>query len=226
MELIKKHNYEDPLHMKGDPFGAADAKVAHVNQLINEVNGNTASVDSLTSRVETLENTPGEYYITGYFQILPDASFNTAIIRHNTPISNLENCLKLYVPVSTQAPCNIIIGYSNAGDVGNSILLTDQSGDYAVSSYEMHSINLTPTRYMVDLFSGWNLPLIDIVTSPDFNGTNYTVSEPVISIIRSRALASGTITYTLMPDANALDGESGDFFKFELRFSKLTFEEI
>jgi hypothetical protein len=226
MELIKKYNYEDPLHMKGDPFGAADAKVAHVNQLINEVNSNTTSITSLTGRVETLENTPGEYYITGYFQILPDSTFDTTIVRHNTPISNLENCLKLYVPISAQAPCNIIIGYSNTADVGTSILLTDQTGDYAISTYEMHSINLTPTRYMVDLFSGWNLSLIDIVTSPDFNGTNYTVSEPQIAGIRTRVFVGGNVIYTAMPDANGLDGESGDFFKFELRFSKLQFEQI
>ncbi len=92
MELIKKYNYEDPLHMKGDPFGAADAKVAHVNQLITEVNSQTASVNSLTSRVETLENAPAptsEYYVNGrilQYEENGNPVFIFNVDAHNTPV--------------------------------------------------------------------------------------------------------------------------------------------
>lgn len=89
MEQIKKYNYNDPLHQKGDPFGATEAKVAHVNAVIDEVN-------SIDTRVITLENAPApqttEYFINGVIISAAgvDPAFYVSIYNHNTPIDNSD----------------------------------------------------------------------------------------------------------------------------------------
>jgi hypothetical protein len=223
MELIKKYNYEDPLHIKGDPFGAADAKVAHLNQLITEVDNQSTSITDLTDRVETLENAPKEYYITGYFILDEDAIFRTSVVKHNTHITNLDDSLTLYVPNQSSSKCKLIFGFSNEYEVGSFVLSDTQSGNLAVNGYEMSSFNIVPTKEVVDLFKDapFNAPLVDVVNSPDYLGDDYTINTAVIAEINCRSFVGGSIGYTTIPTAEFIS-ENIRFFKFEIRFSEIS----
>jgi hypothetical protein len=96
MEQIKKYNYKDPLHQKGDPFGVTEAKVAHVNAVIDEVNLAKSDVVALDERVYTLENAPApeaatEYYINGGILHFSDGTFAVTVDSHNTIVGTFFN---------------------------------------------------------------------------------------------------------------------------------------
>lgn len=225
MELIKKYNYEDPLHMKGDPFGAADAKVAHVNQLITEVNSQTTSVDSLTSRVETLENAPAptsEYYINGRIVSVAgqqqDASFYVYVENHNTPIVNNDGFFQAVLNFQS-AGNSYLLTYSQLqfdADLGNGPVLSTLDG------FKLKSCIINYENQLVNEFNTINRAFIGLGINPYFTD-NYNM---FIVDVRTNTYNVGlgqTIFSNIPPTQSGVDV---NIMNFQLTFSEFNVSPV
>jgi hypothetical protein len=240
MELIKKHNYEDPLHMKGDPFGAADAKVAHVNQLITEVNSQTTSVDSLTSRVETLENAPAptsEYYVNGRILQYDDGSGNPLFLfnvdSHNTP---LTNTIDSFGHNTFQGLFQL--ASSNVGTYSlytNFPILQIETTDGNVSAYfnyyTMTSCVITPTDQLYDSFAGANKALIGIsVDNLDFTQGNSDLGTFAVLKMKTARYNNTNLALDLadsdIPTNAQNEFNARNILSVQIRFSSLIFTPV
>jgi len=239
MELIKKHNYEDPLHMKGDPFGAADAKVAHVNQLIAEVNSNTTSVNDLIDRVETLENAPApttEYYVNGRILQYEQNGNNVFLFNvdsHNTPLTNTIDSFGH----------NTFQGLFQFGssNVGTYTLYTNfpileietTDGDISVyfNYYKMTSFVVTPTDQLYDSFAGANKALIGLsVDNIDFTQDN--TDSGFFAVLKMKTARYNTqnsaldLADTDIPTNGQSEFSARNILSVQIRFSSLIFTPI
>jgi hypothetical protein len=223
--------------MKGDPFGAADAKVAHVNQLINEVNSQTTSVDDLTNRVETLENAPApttEYYVNGRILQYDDGNGNPLFLfnvdSHNTPLVNI-------IDGAQHNTLQNLIGFGNAG-LGiyslytawpNNLLINTLDGEQSayLSSYTMTSCVITPNNELYKRFSG--TPKILAGISMDGTDFNIESEEGYFATIRTETITYNSVTQTLqsgvanIPTNGVNEFQARNILTVQLRFSLLNF---
>ncbi len=194
MQLIKKYNYEDPLHMKGDPFGAADAKVAHVNQLITEVNSQTdnlnSSIDDLSSSVADLEgrvtDLESKYFIKGFVRTVSNSStFDIEVIDHNTPIDNSNGDLsdvlsfinmtdgiyRLVVNLNTEIP----------------IAIDNQYVPGQVTGIKVNTLNINDEWQLANIFNNVGKPFLGLSLQM------YDAEEfGYLSLVYTRALNTAT----------------------------------
>ena len=247
MELIKKYNYEDPLHMKGDPFGAADAKVAHVNQLITEVNSQTASVDGLTNsvddltnRVETLENAPAptsEYYVNGRILQYDDGSGNPLFLfnvdSHNTPLTDtVDGALHNTFQGLFQ------FGSSNVGTYSLytnfpilEIETTDGTVNVYFNYYKMTSCVITPTDQLYDSFAGANKALIGIsVDNIDFTQGNSDLGTFAALKMKTARYNNSNLALDLVDSDIPTNGQNEfsarNILSVQIRFKSLIFTPV
>jgi hypothetical protein len=226
--------------MKGDPFGAADAKVAHVNQVITEVNSNTTSVNNLIDRVETLENAPAattEYYVNGRILQYDDGSGNPLFLfnvdSHNTPLTNTIDSFGH----------NTFQGLFQFGssNVGTYTLYTNfpileietTNGDISAyfNYYKMTSFVVTPTDQLYDSFAGANRALIGIsVDNIDFTQDNtdsgsFAVLKMKTAIYNNQNSALG-LADTDIPTNGQSEFTARNILSVQIRFSSLIFTPI
>lgn len=220
MEQIKKYNYKDPLHQKGDPFGVTEAKVAHVNAVIDEVNSLTNSISGvadsvagLDSRVRTLE-TP-VFSIKGNIRTVPNNNtvFSIDIIENNTLIDNigLQNALQ-FKPASPDGIYHLLINKSIAVEAeqdGQTISATIDSAiikDFTiVDRWELSSIYGNDAQAFVGL-----------AINPDYGNIN-AGGFIYLFTIYNKVIVSGATTRSAIP---AIGGTS-PIIEFNLTFSTL-----
>ncbi len=218
MELIKKHNYEDPLHMKGDPFGAADAKVAHLNQLITEVNSQTTSVDSLTSRVETLENAPAptsEYYVNGRIVSVAgqqEPAFYVYVEDHNTPIVNSDGFFQAVLNFQN-AGNNYILTYSQVqfdADLGDGPVVSTLDG------FKLKNCIINYENQLVNEFSTAGRVFIGLSINPYFIENENMFMTNVATYVYNIGL--GQTIFSNIPATQV--GVDVNIMNFQLTFSE------
>lgn len=231
MEQIKKYNYNDPLHQKGDPFGATEAKVAHVNDVITEVN-------SIDARVTTLENgsTPQatEYYINGAVIQRPTGDIVVTVDSHNTPVRNIDlsgvgaNTFE-NVFYFAYAGNSTGIGIYSFG-VQNSMVVADLgSGEQSceITKAKTSSIIINPDPQISFAFTSAGKPYVSTAVIPYLNidiiATSFIADVSVFALNIQQDPTTKTITsYSTQAIEIPSPNQSRRIFNFQLKFSEFT----
>jgi hypothetical protein len=227
MEQIKKYNYNDPLHQKGDPFGATEAKVAHVNAVIDEVNLAKSDVLALDERVYTLENAPApeaatEYYINGAVIHFVNNYMAVTVDSHNTPVRNIDH---LGLGINSYEG---VLGFQHSGNgvyafffQGTSNIVADIGNGFEtcdITQARLSSIIINPDPQVTIALNAAGKPYVGtaIVPYPQADG----VADSFIADLSVYAYSSGTNTSTAteIPQPN----QARRIFNFQLKFSKFT----
>lgn len=203
MEKITKATYKHPLHPNGDKFTMTPARVGHLNEVIDSVN-----------------NLDKEYYISGYFEKTGSGDGFTATIKdHNTGITNLQFSLSLQ---NAGAGTEYQIQLGRRSDLTLGTVCQTASGPINITGIKMNSFSIYATEQIIDRFAVASKQFIEIVATPDYAGTNYTNSLPILSTLKLRTLAGGsTWAYSQIPTPSGFQ----DYFRFEIRFSTLTYTQ-
>lgn len=201
MEQIKKYNYKDPLHQKGDPFGATEAKVAHVNAVIDEVNlisdsvsGFSGDISNLDSRVRVLETPVNS--IKGNIRTIPNSSlFAIEIVENNTLIDS----------VSLQSAFQFKV----LGDGSTYVFVVDQTIVVeAEQNGQTISANITNTNIQdFTIVDDWGLANIFNAVDKPFLGLSIT---PDYGFISGGGLSYLFTMYARILDLSALPDISGN----------------
>lgn len=201
MEKITKANYKAPLYPIGDRFTMTPARVGHLNQVIDGLN-----------------NLEKEYYVTGYFTKNGSNTQLLATVKdHNLPITNLNYSLSVQVIGG-----NYIVYLGRATTFGVGTACETADGPITITAIKMNSFNLFPTTELIDRAVTESKQVIELVSTPDYTGTNFNSGTPALSTFKLRALTSGTTWgYSDLPAASGFQ----DLIRFEIRFSTLTYTQ-
>jgi hypothetical protein len=229
MEQIKKHNYKDPLHQKGDPFGATEAKVAHVNDVITEVN-------NIDTRVTALENAPAhettEYFINGAILHYPTGDLVVTVDSHNTPVRNID-----LSGVGADTFENVFyFGYAgNSTGIGiysfgvqNSMVVADLgSGEQSceITNATISSIIINPDPQISVAFAASAKPYVSTAVVPYLNtdivANSFIADLSVFSLGIAQDPATKTITsYGITALEIPSPTVTRRIFNFQLKFSE------
>lgn len=223
MEQIKKYNYKDPLHQKGDPFGATEAKVAHVNDVITEVN-------NIDTRVTTLENAPApqgstEYYINGGILHFADGTFAVTVDSHNTPVrSQYNGNYDVYGQNANvfgffgDTNGNFTLGFQNTqGIVAD---LNDGNGSQScnITTAVPSLIVITPQSNLIDAYANASKAFITATVQTYVQSTDLDSIADIVTYLYD---PQGTKT---MKGNIPLPSGMRRIFEFQLRFSEFIVE--
>jgi len=201
MDKITKANYKAPLYPIGDRFTMTPARVGHLNQVIDGLN-----------------NLEKEYYVTGYFtKNGSNTSLLATIKDHNLPITNLDVSLSIQVLGGNYY---VLLGRSTTFSVGTACQTA--SGPINITAIKMNSFNLFPTIELIDRAVTESKQFLELVSTPDYTGFNFSSAIPSLSTFKMRALTGGsTWGYADLPAASGFQ----DLIRFEIRFSTLTYTQ-
>lgn len=230
MEQIKKYNYKDPLYQKGDPFGATEAKVAHVNAVIDELTTIDSEVVSIESRVTALENAPApeaatEYYINGSVMSKPggdgfgNAEFKIAVYSHNTPVRNLNNQFENIITFQNSGSGTYSLLFQGANitaDLGNGEELCN------VTRANISSVTVNFENQLAADFGSIGKAFINLSIDPDLQ-TNAALYI-IIATLRTYTLlnTSGTFTTVRTDIPITTAAQFANVFNFQIKFSEFT----
>ena len=225
MEQIKKYNYNDPLHQKGDPFGVTEAKVAHVNAVIDEVNLAKSDVVALDERVYTLENAPEvatEYYINGAIVHFVNNYMAVTVDSHNTPVRNIN-----HLGLGLNSYENVL-GFQHAGNgvysfffQGTSNIIADVGNGFEacdITVARLSSIIINPDPQVTIALNAAGKPYVGttIVPYPQADGvTDSFIADLSVYAYSSSTNSSGALE---LPPPNQMRR----IFNFQLKFSEFT----
>ena len=201
MEKITKANYKAPLYPIGDRFTMTPARVGHLNQVIDGLN-----------------NLEKEYYVTGYFTKNGSNTQLLATVKdHNLPITNLNYSLSIQL---NSGNYYVLLGRSTVFAAGTVCETAD--GPITITAVKMNSFNLFPTTDLIDRAVVDNRQVIELVSTPDYDGFTFNSAVPALSTFKLRTLTGGTTWgYADLPAASGFQ----DQIRFEIRFSTLTYTQ-